>query len=230
MAHQFFQLALSSILTLGISAVAAESPAYTPGVVTFDELGPSQFLSTVVPKYQGFTWGNGFVTWSDVGHPSRYTTFQVSRGTSIARADGAAFYFDGADFFLRDGAGTNDIYIFLYDQTGALVYDGREEKYGRNHIVDTDRLQTFGAITSIDKVGVATFYSGQVSLVAFGWDGTGSNLTGNANDFGMDNFRYRAAELASTPPASPVPEPHVFAMLLAGLGIIGKVAKARKSI
>lgn len=229
MVRTLFKLSISAIVMLGVSSVAAESPVYTPGVVTFDELGSSQHISAITPKYEGFTWGNGFVTWSDMGHPSRYTTFQANAGTSISRADGTAFYFEGADFFLRDGAGTNDIYIFLYDQTGALVYNGREEKYGKNHIVDTNRLRTFGAITNVDNAGVAAFYSGQVSAVAFGWDTNGGNAGGNANDFGMDNLRYRAVALASAPPVSPVPEPHTYALLLAGLGFVGAAAKRRKT-
>lgn len=228
MVRLLFKVCAAALLMAGTAAMAAESAVYTPGLVTFDELGSSQFVANVSPNYQGFSWGNGFVTWADTGHPSRYTTFQANSGTSFARADGSSFYFDGADFFLRDGAGTNDIYIFLYDQTGALVYNGRTEEFGRNHIVDTDRSRTFGAITNIDSAGLASIYSGQVSRVAFGWDGTDTKLSRNANDFGMDNIRYRAAQI-TTPPVSPVPEPNAVAMLLAGLGLMGAIARRRKT-
>jgi len=215
------------VATAATAASSADLPVYAPGTVTFDDLGVGLHVADVSPSYQGFNWGNGLVTWSDVGHPSRYTTFQASAGTSISRADGSAFYFADANFFLRDGAGTNDIYLFLYDATGSLVYNGLTEKYGRNHIVDTDRSQTFGAITDIDKAGNATFYSGLVSRVAFGWDNNGG-VAGNANDFGMDNFRYSATVLAS--PVAAVPEPESYAMLLAGLGLVGTIARRRRAL
>lgn len=218
----------AAALLFAPAAWAVDAPVYSAGVVTFDGLGTSQRMSTFA-GYEGFTWGAGLVTWSDVGHPSIHTTFQAAAGTSISRADGSAFYFDGADFFLRDGAGTNDIYLFLYDPTGALVYNGFEEDLGRNHIVDTQRNRTFGAITAVDSAGVATFYSGLVSRVAFGWDGSGTNLAGNANDFGMDNFRYRATALAADPLVSAVPEPESYAMLLAGLGLMASITRRRRN-
>lgn len=223
MIRSLFALLAAAAFLPALPALAADAPVYTSGVVTFDDLRAAQHVADVSPAYQGFSWGNGLVTWADVGHPSMYTTFQASAGTSIARADGSAFYFGGADFFLRDGAGSNDIYLFLYDQAGALVYNGFDEKYGKNHIVDTDRSQTFGAITNIDNAGNATFYSGLVSRVAFGWDNNGG-VAGNANDFGMDNFRYSA-----TAPVAAVPEPETYAMLLAGMGLVGAMARRRKA-
>lgn len=227
MARFFHSRTAAAALLLATGMAAAQTPDYTAGVVTFDELTASQHVASAASNYMGFNWAPGFVTWADAGS-SMYTTFQASAGTTLSRADKSAFYFDGADFFLRPGAGTNDIYIFLYDTKGALVYDGFKETYGRNHIVDTDRLQTFGAITGINSAGLASYYSGQVSAVAFGWDGSNTaNRNGNANDFGMDNLRFRATAFAS--PVSPVPEPQSYAMLLAGLGLMGAIARRRRA-
>ena len=224
------KLAATAALALGFSFAHADT-TYSAQVVTFNDLASSQRISDISPGYQGFNWGSGFVTWADAGHPSRYTTFNPV-GTTVTRADHQAFYFDGADFFLRDGAGTNDIYLFLYGEDGALVYNGREETYGKNHIVDTDRSRTFGAITGVDETtGVATFYSGLVSAVAFGWDGSKAiNVAGNANDFGMDNFRYRSADPVSvpTPQVSAVPEMDTYAMMLTGLALMAGIARRRR--
>jgi hypothetical protein len=222
----------AATLFTAVPAWALDAPTpttYSAGVVGFDDLAATQHVSAVADNYQGFSWGDGLVTWSDNGHPSMYAAFQVSAGTSLARADGSAFYFDGADFFLRDGAGTNDIYLFLYDASGGLVYNGFTEKFGRNHIVDTNRSQTFGAVTDVDKAGNASFYSGLVSRVAFGWDGTGQQRIGNANDFGMDNFRYRASPLAAVVQVSSVPEPESYAMLLAGMGLVAAITRRRRN-
>lgn len=231
MLRSLISLTAAVVAALSCSTVSAQT-TYSAGVVTFDDLSQVTHVSAVVPSYQGFAWGNGFVTWSDVGHPSMYTTFQANSGTSIARADHQGFYFDGADFFLRDGAGTNDIYLFLYDQNGNTLYHGFDEKFGKNHIVDTDRLQTFGAVVDVDKVtGAPTFYSGLVYSVAFSWDN--NNLAKNANDFGMDNFRYRAADAAAItepgmPQVSAVPEIETYTMLLAGFGLMGTIIRRRQ--
>lgn len=232
MLHTLFKFAAATVLALCGSAAFAET-TYTPGVVTFDSLSNSSGTN-IAAGYEGFTWGNGLFARTEPGAENDYVAFTSSGGRTILRTDGQGFYFESADFFLRPGADTNDFSLVLYgkDADGAVVtvYNGLTEKFGRNHIVydpaAPGKLATFQAILEGSNGKEAGAYSGLVYGVAIAFDNTGFK------DIGMDNFRYRAADALTTVPPAPqvsaVPEIETYAMLLAGLGLMGTIIRRRQ--
>ena len=75
-----------------------------------------------------------------------------------------------------------------------------------------------GLVSKTFDLGAGTY-----SLVVGGatYDGAGTNAGNRAYGFG--------ATLAVAPITAPIPEPETYAMLLAGLGLVGAVARRRKS-
>lgn len=221
MTHLNFKLipTLGAALLIGWGAAQA-APVYESGNLTFNELANSSGGVHIAAGYGGFKWGDGLYSMTPAGSENDYVAF-ASGGTTITRTDGQAFYFDGADFFLRPGADTNDFAFVLYGAGGVTVYNGLTEKFGKNKINFGDGVSTFTAITDINN-DPGPAYSGLITGMAIAWDNE------SRGDFGMDNFRFRA--LASNSPlVSAVPEPQTYAMLLLGLGLMGAVARRRQS-
>jgi hypothetical protein len=233
MLHTLSKYMAAAVLALSVGVATADT-TYTPGVVTFDSL-PNTAGANVASGYEGFTWGNGLYARTEPGAENDYVAFTSSGGRTIVRTDGQGFYFDSADFFLRPGADTNDFSLVLYgkDANGAVVsvYNGLTEKYGRNHIVYDPavpgKLTTFQAILEGSNGKEAGAYSGLVYGVAIAFDNTGYT------DIGMDNFRFRAADAMDIaapvmPQVTAVPEVETYAMLLAGLGLMGTIIRRRQ--
>jgi hypothetical protein len=55
-----------------------------------------------------------------------------------------------------------------------------------------------------------------------------NNLGNFSNNAGTASIRFAAAQNETPPPPPPVPEPETYAMLLAGLGLMGVLARHRK--
>lgn len=208
-------------LALGLAATPVQAVTeYLPGVVTFDDLANSPTGINVPAGYAGFNWGSGMYSLTPPGSQNDYVAFTTA-GATIFRADRQPFYFDGADFFLRPGADTNDFAFVLYGVDGTSVYNGLTEKFGRNQLPLGSPLTTFQPITEGPDGKAAGPYTGLVRGVAIAWDNR------SQGDLGMDNFRFRAAQSVA-PAVSPVPEPDPFAMMLAGLALMGVIARRRQ--
>lgn len=208
LSFRHFLIALS--LCFFIPTASAEV-IYEPGTVTFDDLAD---YSNVGGSYYGFKWGSGIFAFN------QYAVFS-NNSALIVREDKQAFYFDGADFFLRPGADTNDFAFVLYGLNGETVYNGLTEKFGKNKINFGDPVSSFQAITETSEGKSGPAYSGLVTGVAIAWDNE------SWGDFGMDNFRFRAAA-SNVASVTAVPEPSEVTMLLLGILIILMAPKVRE--
>ena len=237
------KLVLSLSLLLFGTLGAAQTVSTT---VTFDEVptqvparqGSETFLGPLLNGYAGFRWGafapNGtpstsmFLTENNANGNNYVATAGQSVGF-ITRADGADFYFDSLDVWSRRGVDAIGDFSFVLYHDGQTVYNGRLENQnaGRNRF--TGVSQSFAALVW-GKEG-NTIYSGPVDGMAFAFDND------DYDHFAFDNLKVRVSPLAVpyTGPAVPaptiaaaVPEPETYAMFLAGLCLMGTIARRKK--
>ena len=81
--------------------------------------------------YGGFIWGDRWYALQNTTATNNYLAVGSGLSITIRRADGTAFYFDGADFWSRRGLdAVGDFYFVLYYQ-GQTVYNGLTAKKGK---------------------------------------------------------------------------------------------------
>ena len=117
------------------------------------------------------------------------------------------------------------------------VLDGSSFQYVDNSLLlglDFTNPYSGFHVTTIGPVGQGTFIdsSGLLPTVVGGIDFTGGTSFDDGVWIAGTSYIYLAgnsfSDVAWTTTTAPVPEPETYAMLLAGLGIIGAVARRRK--
>lgn len=194
---------VATSLALSLPATAAETVAAT---LTFNDFAATTVGQLLPEGFAGFEWGDRWYAMSRSATPG--DTFLASStvgSTLIRRSDGSDFHFDGADFFSRRGLDANGDFFFVLYHDGATVYQGN--LLGSN----AGRMRFTGTPTLLSPD-----YAGPIDALAFGFDND------DYDHLAMDNFRFRAEAVSL-----PVPEPEPYALLLAGLGMVGLVAGRR---
>ena len=160
----------------GLLALTAPVEAATPvsQVLSFDDIGASEFGSPMPVNHGGFSWGDRWYVMADPLTANHHLALGSGLSLTILSADGRPFYFDGADFWSRRGLdAVGDFYFVLYYR-GQTVYNGLTAKKGRQVFTDVPKL-------------LKPSYKGPVDGVAFAFDGNGRDW----NHLAMDNFRFR---------------------------------------
>jgi hypothetical protein len=195
---------------LSLSAQAADT-------LTFDDLGYGVTLSKgeQYEQYKGFTWSN-FMSFSSKaaqgnGYASGYTAMYKhsgmgilnweAQGAQLVRVDGSLFDFGSADMI---AAWNDGLHVTV---TGWL---GDEAKY--TQLVTLDSTVVSPKVFNFTDIDKLTFSS-------FGGMKNPLNLT-NGTHFAIDNMNFNVT--------TAVPEPSSYAMLLAGLTMVGFIARKRK--
>ena len=159
-------------LTLTLATGAAQA-VLVPQVLGFEDLGVSVIGSPMPAGYADFSWGTQwFYMTNAVDLSKNYLVTSTINGNLIKRADGADFYFDGADFWSRRGLDANGSFYFVLYHNGVTVYDGTQAKKGRMRFTGTP---TF----------MKAPYTGPIDAMAF------SFRNRDYNHFAMDTFRVR---------------------------------------
>lgn len=189
-----FRLTCTSA-ALALSCAAAHADLVS-AQLSFDEL-PNSTVGTHLPAgYGGFTWGD---QWYQMSPPvgdtsSNFLATSTSGGTVVRRADGGAFYFDGADFWSRRGLDANgDFFFVLYGEQGQTLYNGNDDG-------NAGRMRFSGTSQTL-----MANYTGAIRGMAWGFDND------DYDHMAMDNLRFRVEAVAS------VPEPA--SAMLVGLGL-----------
>jgi len=167
--------------------------ALTQTTVSFDDLGPSSIGTHMVDGYSGFAWDSS--SWHYMSLPSAPTnTYLALSGTatSIRTLDGSDFYFDGLDAWSRRGLDASGTFYYILSRNGAVVYDGRNDRDGRERFT--------GASTTF----VPT-YTGLVDNVALAFAQGGDDW----DHLAIDNFRFRTTgtDPVVAPPVTVAPAP-----------------------
>lgn len=157
-------------LLLGAVLATGGTGAAQAATVTFDTLS----TNVVVPTpHEGFQWGTGWVATRTSNRPTVYTS-AASTSLFVRRFDGAAFYFDGADFWSRRGLDAAGDFWFVLYHKGQTVYTG---------VGSSKQRMRFTATPTLFKPP----YTGPVDMVALAFGSSGKDW----NHLAMDNFRYR---------------------------------------
>lgn len=195
---------------IAVASTLLVSTATNAVVLTFDDL-PGTSLITIPNGYGGLQWNN---FGRSNGNPGTgYDTGSVSGvGTAFNEFGRAATFSSATAFSLRDafftGAWNNGLQI-------KVVATGGSNTFTREFTVDTNGpLNVFFNWSNINTVTITSF-GGVINPLLIG--------RGAGTQFALDN-------LAINEVLSAVPEPETYAMLLAGLGLIGFMARRRKDL
>lgn len=206
-----FFAATAVSLTLLAGAGTASAADYTPVTLTFDDLSTNTGPGLPLVSYSGFTFDAGtyYINTTNTITNENNSYLITNDALTIRRTDNQAFYFDSVDHFMRGGE-TRE-YFFVFNFADGSTFNGSNLNVAdngnfRNDVDITELSGTDQLIKSFSIVGKQT-------------------ETADYTYVGLDNFQFRVnqADVVTTP----VPEPETYAMLLAGLGLMGWVARRR---
>jgi hypothetical protein len=182
----------SLTLAAGLIAGATSASAQSQNVLTFDDLLADSVGTHMADGYGGFNWNTSdWYYMAPAAAPINTYLALSGTATAVISSGGTDFYFNGADFWSRRGLDANGVFYFILFRDGVVVYDGRNDRIGRQ--IFTGSPTTFVAN-----------YSGPVDAVAVAFTQGGKDW----NHLAMDNFRYTTIPAVVPPPApTPVPTP-----------------------
>lgn len=192
----------------GLVIAMSFASASQAGTITFDDLIGSE--PTIAKGYGGLKWSNfNGLNSKTYGVPqSGYQNGTVSGEYIAYNGGGAAATFSSSTSFTLD-----DAYFTAAWRNGLNV-----------HAVGTDWINTYIKDFTVDSTGPTDVFFdwNNIKSVTFSTSG-GTPAFSSGYQFAMDNLTI------NEPFAEAVPEPETYALLLAGLGVLGFVARRRKS-
>ncbi|MBY0556757.1 MAG: FxDxF family PEP-CTERM protein [Burkholderiaceae bacterium] len=211
----------SALMSIGAIASAATVTQQSATIVDITHLN-----SPVDFGFQSFNASLGTLNSVEVSFYSTIGGFFGVENTGAAQTVSVG---SGALFTLNVG-GLAPIQVkSLYSQNVALgSFDGDEDFdgtsgtvvlfSGKNVVASTGVLSSQAAISAFSGNSLTSLVSGVYAGVG---SGNVSYVGGsNVDTYAVLSYNYTAA---------PVPEPETYAMLLAGLGLVGAIARRRKS-
>lgn len=151
-------------------------PAMAQTNLDFNDLGLSSGGAHMPATYRDFAWATTDWHYLSSGFLPSNTYLALSgSATFIRRTDGAAFFFDGADFWSRRGLDAAGDFYFVLSYKGKTVFNGKADKV---------RVRFTGTPTLLRPA-----YTGLVDGVAIAFDKPGRG--GDWDHLAMDNFRTR---------------------------------------
>ncbi len=164
---------------LGVSmlGMAGQASAQTP--INYNELGASTTGTPMPSPHAGLAYTNTNWHYMTLANAPAEVFLALSGSASTLRkADGSAFLFDGADFWSRRGQDAGGDFHFVLQLKGKVVYDGRNDKRGKMRFTSTRTL-------------LRPSYTGPVDYVAIVFAKPGRG--GDWDQLAMDNVRLRPA-------------------------------------
>lgn len=138
-------------------AGAAQAQTYTPVTLDFNDLPPATGGNHPPAGYGGFNYAAQWYYMTDTRVPGQNFLAMGSPGggTTIRRANGGPFYFDGAMFWSRRGLDANGSFAYVLYYKGKTVFDGTKSSKTRMRFTGTPTLITTGYKGLVDGVALA---------------------------------------------------------------------------
>ncbi len=204
-----FKQLLKAALATGFTLATLSAQAVVPLVdltLGFDDLGNQGTTGTPITTYQGFTFDSGSYL---VTAPDGNNYLTTVNALTVTRTDGGAFRFDSVDYGARGGE-TRE-YFFLYTFADGSTFNG-------------SNLNASAAGNFKTSVGdILTESSGSTQLI--------TRLTVLGKQTETADYTYLALDnLKVGVTVSPVPEPGMGALMAAGMGLLGMIARRRRTV
>lgn len=192
---------------------------------------------------------DGLAGTSMAGNSQVFTTFTKFAPSTLATVDGFQFSSSGREFFM----GAPYAAACCHADLGTLAYNGTDYVIGEPDITVSKVGGGAFSLNGFDLAEWDNTFTASISLTTAGPSGTTTqvlplSILGNSyktvgNDFthfsltGYGNVvsftlagsvSWAFIALDNLEVAAPVPEPETYAMLLAGLGLLGFIARRRK--
>ena len=142
---------------------------------------------------------------------------------------------DGTSSFFKAAAGTYYDHFFSFELDGKYFLSETAVVNNNNNSVFVDNFASLEKLVEGEWQFIDEFeFTNQSTTHSFGLQGPGKYRTEVTAYSTGSNTAYGSIqtqiEYASNPDVTPVPEPETYALLLAGLGVMGFVARRRKSV
>jgi len=233
---------LISALTVALFGLSAQAQAemapaaeasidWSQFKVTLFDLDPADNIGPLLSwdDEQGSVWAHDYNTWDHVSASDWTSPISASLGAASASAD--------SDFFLvasitGGGYGTSNTY-----RNGEFTLSAKTlAVFSAPAMAAINGSQGSYAVAQLSVSGPGAFGSGHQnahSLVdAYDWDwGPVLSDSGilNVSFVNLTNGNLAGQFHASAYAAAPIPEPEAYALLLAGLGLVGWMARRRQA-
>jgi len=197
--------AVFSSQALAIQAAPAPTTVFeeeTLGLGSNDTIGSAQNLGTVVFGDNINVFGSR-LSLLPGGNSVDYFKLVTSEALNLSFAVNAPYGITGG----------NDPYVGLFGSNGALI------------ATDDDSNAGFDSLLKTQGLAAGTYYVAVSSCC----DSSFTNNGHNGNWLYHLNITTGTPSVVLSAPTGAVPEPESYAMLLAGLGVIGAVARRRKA-
>ena len=171
------------------------------------------------------------ISYKVLGSAGNYTyDFSVTNNLG----DTNKIYFFGVSMPNATNSNNNGFSSVVWKTWNNIGYGGTNIEYNQNWFANSLQNNSIYAGQTLSGFNVLSQDANIISSVnwfAFAF-GDGYNGAGNERpDFPKNPlFEGRANLVRTTPVPSPVPEPEVYAMMLAGLGLVGFMARRKKSV
>jgi hypothetical protein len=200
-------MSFSMRTAIAAAVMSVVAPMASATVLTFDDLSGYYFFTS---NYMGFSFGNNNIATNDWYWDATVNPYQPAvTGTWLGTAD-----YLGPTVLQEDSLPISNTTPFTFD--GAYFSGGGNISY---KLYSGNTLVYTSLPVALDSLSVAIGNVSPPKWIASGYNGqvTSVVVNGVKQYYAMDNFTFN----------TPVPEAQTYAMMLAGLALVGMAVRRR---